>query len=369
MSATITLSSSLRPLRLLSSQSEKLTEPAASDGSSASNTQPYSSSNGSSLTSSSSNGRDEAEAAAVDTLAQRLWDAGRIGERQSSGVSSKLLFDAEALCDDAPYVCVDRVAAPALQQRGAWRKRFAAACGEDGQQPFVRVSGPNALPSTRRAQAVPLPQCSSPAPLCSPLIHPQPISNPFRTMMRSSGPSTALPTSLACQQPRERSASSASLRPHPPPPTPRAAVLPPLTAGAALTLADPCIHCKRGNFLEFCFAADRCRCTCHDACPCNPCMDIRRLRPSLTLPSAASHRRLSNHPSANPSTGPSASPSRAQSTTASGSSLRSAPSSPACVAAELLDSAKFPVPTDTHSAAWHQQLPNTAPLLECSDNS
>ncbi|KAJ2809370.1 hypothetical protein H4R20_000180 [Coemansia guatemalensis] len=357
MSTTITLSSSLRPLSLLSSRAEKSAEPAPSDGSSANNTQLS--------TSSSSSSSEDDEAAAVDTLAQQLWDAGHIGEQPSTGVSSKLLFDTDALCDDAPYVCVDRVPAQQQQQHGAWRKRFAAACGEDGHKPRVKVPGPP-LPSARRVQAPP--QCSSPAPLCSPLIHPQPISNPFRTMMRPSGPPTASPTSLACQQPRrrERCASSTSLRPHPPPANRRPAAPPPLTAGAAPpALADPCIHCKRGNFLEFCFAADRCRCACHDACPCNPCLDIRRLRPSLTPVSAAFHpsaspssRRLSSHPS------------RAQSTTASESSLCTAPSPPpACGTAALLDSAKFPDAADAHSAAWHQQLPSTAPLLKCSDNT
>ncbi|KAJ2608875.1 hypothetical protein H4S08_004282 [Coemansia sp. RSA 1365] len=351
MSATITLSS-LRPLRLLSSQIEKPAEPAASDASSTNNTK----------LDVNSHYETAAEAAAVDTLAQRLWAAGHIGELPG-GVSSKLLFDAETLCDDAPYVCVDKVSTTQTHQSGARRKRFEAACVEDGQRPCVEVSA-STVPYAQHAQAAPtlLPQCSSPAPLYSPLIHPQPISNPFRTMMRPSGPPTAPPTSVACQMPqrRERCTSSASLRSQQPPVNLRPAASPLLTAEVPPLSVDPCIHCKRGNFLEFCFATDRCRCVCHDACPCNPCLDIRRLRPPLTTHSAA---HLSSNSSQHLSNSQSTNPSRTQPITAFGSSLLSAPYSPACGIA-LMDSAKYPDSTDAHTA-WHQ--PTTAPLLECSD--
>ncbi|PIA14552.1 hypothetical protein COEREDRAFT_82681 [Coemansia reversa NRRL 1564] len=374
MSATITLSSSLRPLRLLSSQVEKSAEPTAYNVSSTNNTQLEVNSDSSSRN--SSHYETAAEAAAVDTLAQRLWAAGRIGELPD-GVSSKLLFDKETLCDDAPYVCVEKVAATQTRQSGAWRKRFEAACVEDGQRPCVEVSG-RTLPYTRHTQAAPslLPQCSSPAPLCSPLIHPQPISNPFRTMMRSSGPPTAPPTSVACHQPRrrERCTSSAFPRPQPSPASLCSTAPPLLTADIPPPPVDPCIHCKRGNFLEFCFTDDRCHCVCHDACPCNPCMEIRRLRPSLTTLAAASHssasrsHHLPRSSSHYLSDSQSTNPSKTQPITAFGSSLHSVPSSPACPAA-LLDSAKYPDSTEAHYAVWHQQLPSTAPLLECSDKT
>lgn len=45
-----------------------------------------------------------------------------------------------------------------------------------------------------------------------------------------------------------------------------------------------CTHCKQGNFLEFCFANDRCRCSCHSNCPCKPCVDIRGQRQFINTP-------------------------------------------------------------------------------------
>ncbi|KAJ2122304.1 hypothetical protein IW147_003501 [Coemansia sp. RSA 720] len=125
-------------------------------------------------------------------------------------VSSKLVFDADALCDDSAYVHVS--VKPRKQMRADIRDS---------------MTSPLSLAADRRTHS------------CSPLIHEQPVSNPFKTMLRV-----------------------------------------PTTAPAAEWERDSCVHCKQGNFLEFCFAGTRCVCACHAECPCNPCHDIRRARGS-----------------------------------------------------------------------------------------
>ncbi|KAJ2295637.1 hypothetical protein IWW55_005382 [Coemansia sp. RSA 2706] len=141
----------------------------------------------------------------ADQLATQLQTCARING-QPTRISSKLVFDNEGLCDDAPYVIVG----PA--------------------HTFVGQS----------------PCKHSESALCSPLLHVQPVSNPFKSMKRP------LPSAPLAPKPSWTGESP-----------------------------DLCVHCKQGNFLEFCFAKDRCRCTCHAECPCKPCADIRRGRPSL----------------------------------------------------------------------------------------
>ncbi|KAJ1662996.1 hypothetical protein EV178_005407 [Coemansia sp. RSA 1646] len=58
--------------------------------------------------------------------------------------------------------------------------------------------------------------------------------------------------------------------------------LPPQASKLATLAKHGCVHCKKGNFLEFCFVSDRCICKCHSDCPCNPCTNIRSHRSSLS---------------------------------------------------------------------------------------
>ncbi|KAJ1954253.1 hypothetical protein EC988_002536 [Linderina pennispora] len=54
-----------------------------------------------------------------------------------------------------------------------------------------------------------------------------------------------------------------------------------MPSGRAATPAlcdGPYVRVDYGNFLEFCFSRDHCRCACHEDCPCNPCADIRQQR-------------------------------------------------------------------------------------------
>ncbi|KAI9471454.1 hypothetical protein BX667DRAFT_500631 [Coemansia mojavensis] len=138
----------------------------------------------------------ETEQQAVNLLADKLYACNL--EPTKSSVSTKLVFDKDALCDDGPY---------------------------------VHLSMESIKPPSKRTSF------SS-----SSLLHMQPKSNPFKTMMR------AEPTP---------SLSAPHTRQHP---------------------EKICIHCKQGNFLEFCFSADRCSCGCHNECPCKPCLDIRQTR-------------------------------------------------------------------------------------------
>ncbi|KAJ1745386.1 hypothetical protein LPJ62_002549 [Coemansia sp. RSA 2167] len=124
-------------------------------------------------------------------------------------VSSKLVFDTDALCDDSAFVHVS------VNSR---KHRMRA----DIRDP---MTSPLSLTADRHTLS------------CSPLIHEQPVLNPFKTMLRV-----------------------------------------PTTAPVAGSNGDACVHCKRGNFLEFCFAGTRCVCACHAECPCNPCHEIRRAR-------------------------------------------------------------------------------------------
>ncbi|KAJ2499897.1 hypothetical protein GGH96_003155 [Coemansia sp. RSA 1972] len=123
-------------------------------------------------------------------------------------VSAKLVFDTDALCDDSAFVHVS--VKPHKHQLRA-----------DIRDP---MTSPLSLTDARHSHS------------CSPLIHEQPVLNPFKTMLR-------VPTTAPVTGP-----------------------------------TDLCVHCKRGNFLEFCFAGTRCVCACHSECPCNPCHEIRRAR-------------------------------------------------------------------------------------------
>ncbi|KAJ2379663.1 hypothetical protein GGI05_006567, partial [Coemansia sp. RSA 2603] len=117
----------------------------------------------------------------------------------------------------------------------------------------------------------------------------QPMTNPFKTMMLRQLP----PSCTAVGSPHHESPAGVSVHQRPgymrtpyrtAAPTPRAAATPALQNSA-------CVHCKRGNFLEFCFVNDRCQCACHAECPCKPCIDIREQRlnqkASFTIISAA----------------------------------------------------------------------------------
>ncbi|KAJ2397448.1 hypothetical protein GGI23_003535 [Coemansia sp. RSA 2559] len=165
------------------------------------------------------------------------------------------------------------------------------------------------------------------------LIHYQPVSNPFKTMAKSATASPTTACSLKPIAPPPSSSSSAETMGSPPATassatsaTARAekktghyfsnqrqrellpslvspmslrsrpakrhhryeqddiAQLPALPPPLATRLAAKhgCVHCKRGNFLEFCFVNDRCICKCHSDCPCNPCTTIRSHRSTLS---------------------------------------------------------------------------------------
>ncbi|KAJ2448973.1 hypothetical protein EV183_005152 [Coemansia sp. RSA 2336] len=133
----------------------------------------------------------ETEQQAVNLLADKLYACNL--EPAKGPVSTKLVFDKDALCDDGPYVHLSM----------------------DIKPPSKHTSS---------------------------LLHMQPKSNPFKTMLRAD-PTSSPSAPHSRQQPGRL-----------------------------------CVHCKQGNFLEFCFSADRCSCGCHNECPCKPCMDIRQVR-------------------------------------------------------------------------------------------
>ncbi|KAJ2688197.1 hypothetical protein IWW39_002397 [Coemansia spiralis] len=212
---------------------------------------------------------------AVEALAQRLWDCGReaLSRRNSSSDSSsadnsesKLVFDetrevtggqedTAGLCD-GPYVRVDYSASPP-------------------PPPPPPVDDLIDQPPPPLQQRV---ACGRP-----PLIHYQPRTNPFKTMMRvpatmdkkAPAPrlSSATIASRACRRQVEEDEAKNATSPTP--------LVLTLTGSLRTTTTDnngsplSCTHCKRGNFLEFCFVSDRCSCRCHDDCPCNPCLDIK----------------------------------------------------------------------------------------------
>ncbi|KAJ2743791.1 hypothetical protein H4S06_005526 [Coemansia sp. BCRC 34490] len=183
------------------------------------------------------------------------------------------------------------------------------------------------------------------------LIHYQPMTNPFKTMAKSA---TASPTTAYLQKPMASSSSSSSAttadspsttansatnataraekkpshyfsnrrqrellpglvsptslhrstkRPHyekddalllPLPQTARPMIAPAL--GEVLAKSAGCVHCKQGNFLEFCFVVDKCICKCHNDCPCNPCTNIRSHRSCLSsTPPYAKNHFFTNH--------------------------------------------------------------------------
>ncbi|KAJ2824599.1 hypothetical protein FBU31_003947 [Coemansia sp. 'formosensis'] len=187
---------------------------------------------------------------AVEALAQRLWDCGREALSRRSSTSdtnsvneSKLVFDETGEVDTSAGLC-------------------------DG--PYVRIdysASPPALPS---AELEPSPPPLQQHVACRPpLIHYRPRTNPFKTMMRTpafddkSRLSSAAATSHACRHVEAKNATS-----------PQASSPLPLASNNSPP-SSSCTHCKRGNFLEFCFVADRCSCQCHDVCPCNPCLGIK----------------------------------------------------------------------------------------------
>ncbi|KAI8322384.1 hypothetical protein GQ54DRAFT_297402 [Martensiomyces pterosporus] len=225
--------------------------------------------------------------AAVDTLAQRLWECGRIaltgvgsGNGGSFTPSSKVLVDdrdattsvvcdtaedtgngdeegegeAPALCD-GPYVRVDfapvKVPSPVgLSERSAKKINSSSAASA--------AAGSEQGDAARRQQ-------SQKQPLPAPFHHYQPITNPFKSLLR---PSSTPPQAAS------------------PPEHPTLLRTPTAGTPAALaTAAGTCAHCRRGSFLEFCFSKDRCQCLCHNDCPCKPCGEIRCYRDSGSTPS------------------------------------------------------------------------------------
>ncbi|KAJ2006181.1 hypothetical protein GGI04_001967 [Coemansia thaxteri] len=178
---------------------------------------------------------------AVEALAQRLWDCGRDAlqlsrqqqqrrRRSASPCESRLVpndededdvgVGAAGLCD-GPYVRVD-LGGPEEEEEE-----------EELAPPAPR---PPATATTRHMHCL------------------QPRSNPFKPMLRRDASRVASPTATPLLTRANSGDSSVSARSaHGPSPSP-----------------SVCTHCKRGNFLEFCFVADRCRCSCHNECPCNP---------------------------------------------------------------------------------------------------
>ncbi|KAJ2510288.1 hypothetical protein H4217_007945 [Coemansia sp. RSA 1939] len=183
------------------------------------------------------------------------------------------------------------------------------------------------------------------------LIHYQPMTNPFKTMAKSA---TASPTTAYLQKPMASLSSSSSATtadspsttansatnataraekkpshyfsnrrqrgllpglvsptslhrstkrhhyekddalPLPLPQTARPMIAPAL--GEVLAKSAGCVHCKQGNFLEFCFVVDKCICKCHNDCPCNPCTNIRSHRSCLSsTPPYAKNHFFANH--------------------------------------------------------------------------
>ncbi|KAJ2808207.1 hypothetical protein H4R21_000163 [Coemansia helicoidea] len=245
----------------------------------------------------------------VDALACRLHAAAQISSESSASASdtasdgegsptqlepgaiaSRLVFDADALCGDGPYVQVDHIGS-------------ASASGDSDSDSSIRCS------QMRRASAAkssPLATAAVAAAACvdacnektalqpaadrrpSPLIRPQLRSNPFKTMMRAAAaaaasggcpttvPAALLPSEAAAAGDQATSYKPQCVRRHKPRPAA------PLSAETA-----PCVHCRSGSFLAFCYAADRCRCACHGLCPCNPCLDIRRQRTACPPPAVS----------------------------------------------------------------------------------
>ncbi|KAJ2262274.1 hypothetical protein GGI01_001670 [Coemansia sp. RSA 376] len=217
---------------------------------------------------------------AVEALAQRLWDCGReaLLSRRSSNSDcdgksneSKLVFDETGEVADTCLV-------------GGQEETSAGLC--DG--PYVRIDysaspppPPTLIPTTELVdEHPPLQQrlvCGRP-----PLIHYRPRTNPFKTMMRTPATtldkaqlsSAAAATSRGCRR-AEEAATSPTATPSSSPPMLTLTSSLSTTASNNSTTPPSCTHCKRGNFLEFCFVSDRCSCRCHDVCPCNPCLDIK----------------------------------------------------------------------------------------------
>ncbi|KAJ2783763.1 hypothetical protein H4R18_001515 [Coemansia javaensis] len=273
MSATVTATSLLRPLYLFPA-------PGAGAGSSA-----FGKSSGE-----SGPGSNEVEA-----LGRRLQEHARISEPDSSSgpdsgesgsgsgsggsgpdggsdaaVLSRLVVEADGLCGDAAYVRVDHMwpcspASSASSSAAAGGSSDNSGCGRgnNGGRGQVRGGPKSPLPPPLAAAA----HKKAAAPPCSPLIRPRPKSNPFKTLRRGGGggggagsqtpPGSGSAAAAATQQLQRRRPSH-----HPPPAQPE----------------PSCVHCKFGSFLEFCRAADRCRCDCHAECPCNPCREIQGLR-------------------------------------------------------------------------------------------
>ncbi|KAJ1989698.1 hypothetical protein GGI25_004726 [Coemansia spiralis] len=240
--------------------------------------------------------------------------------------------DGIVLCD-GPYVHVDYAAAPPEltavlplhppshtsnnqpnRKRNYSQKQMlvqqnafgAAAATATGKKPFAGSELTTDSYFAQMADTKSL--CRSPQIACDrlQLVHYQPMTNPFKTMAKSTTNSTSLATSPITANPTANSASGAlahqtnhhyKLISSPASPSPTSPFRRPnhYEANPSFSEAEakpilPCVHCKRGNFLEFCFVNDRCGCNCHSKCPCNPCTNIRSHRTSLVSIGSSSSR-------------------------------------------------------------------------------
>ncbi|KAJ2773439.1 hypothetical protein IWQ56_000994 [Coemansia nantahalensis] len=230
----------------------------------------------------------------VDALACRLHAAAQISSESSASASdtasdgegsptqlepgaiaSRLVFDADALCGDGPYVQVDHIGS-------------ASASGDSDSDSSIRCSQmrrASAAKSSPLAAAAVAAACvdacnekTAPQPAAdrrpSPLIRPQLRSNPFKTMMRAAAaaaasggcpttvPAALLPSEAAATGDRAASDKPQCVRRHKPRPAA------PLSAETA-----PCVHCRSGSFLAFCYAADR-YCIMYEVKPGDYCYKI-----------------------------------------------------------------------------------------------
>ncbi|KAJ1646127.1 hypothetical protein LPJ64_002365 [Coemansia asiatica] len=254
---------------------------------------------------------DDSWPMAVEALAQRLWDCGRdaLGggrpqhqqEQQqqqqqhpkplsaATTASSQLDFDAaphtpttattaenndsgdedvpEDLLCDGPYVCIENWShttnsdkhKPAVAQMPLWPTK-----DNSGQwpQPTLIAESPGRPNdqssdfSQRQQKHRPSHDIQLPQKKQHKHYYQRPMDNPFKTMLKQ--PSV----SIHQQKPAYILTPYKSMPP---------------THGLQ-QCNGACVHCKQGNFLEFCFVSDRCVCSCHKVCPCKPCLDIRDQR-------------------------------------------------------------------------------------------
>ncbi|KAJ2711057.1 hypothetical protein H4R19_003433 [Coemansia spiralis] len=221
----------------------------------------------------------------IDALACRLRATAQISDNDSdisgSAISdrdgsttppvaaafeSRLVFDADALCGDGPYVQVDHISSPLASSGSSssssircYQMRRVSA-DEQSQVLPVSAASANRRASSGDGESGLLAAAAAKGSRTSPLIRPQPRSNPFKTMMRTAAAAAVGDGAVdSCKVQKEHSNRR-------------------------------CVHCKSGNFLEFCYAADQCRCACHQLCPCNPCLCLRRMRSACQPPPTARPR-------------------------------------------------------------------------------